>query len=181
MIDCANIDNKTFGCDGGDIQVALDFIRTKGLNKDSEYPYTATKGQCMADTRLTVTKISSWEKITPFYSMTSKSEIQAIENAVLRGVVIATIDAYDLMFYKRGIFDAKCSQDINHLVVIVGFGETTDDDPEGPGIGYWIVKNSWGTDWGEEGYIRIRKGGDGHPQSGFCGLYQRTYLPVIKS
>lgn len=164
-------EKQNLGCDGGDAVSALTYIKEKGLNKDSEYPYTSTKGQCMADIRMTITKIKSWEKITPFYSVEQKSELEEIENAVLRGVVVANIDAYDLMFYKGGIFDAKCSADVNHLVVIVGFGETSEEDPEGPGIGFWIIKNSWGTDWGEEGYMRIRKGGDGHPHSGYCGLY----------
>lgn len=74
----------------------------------------------------------------------NQDDIKIIEDALIKGVLIAGIDARDLMFYDGGIFDAKCTHDINHYVAIVGYGETKADDPEGPGIGFWIVKNSWG-------------------------------------
>lgn len=100
-----------------------------------------------------------------------------MEEALKKGVVIASIDAYDLMFYKKGVFDAKCGSSINHLVNVVGYGVTTGQNGEEAGLKYWIVKNSWGKDWGEDGYIKIRKGGENEPKKdGYCGIYVISYL-----
>jgi C1A family cysteine protease len=117
--------------------------------------------------------------VTP--TLSGKGSVEAMEAAVKKGVVIASIDAYDLMFYKNGVFDAKCSSSINHMVVIVGFGVTNESDGDDVehGVEYWIVKNSWGSDWGEDGYIKIRKRGKNEPKDGFCGIYVRSYIPYL--
>jgi len=72
--------------------------------------------------------------------------------------------------YESGIFSAKCGDDLDHCLAIVGYGEEN-------GVEYWIGKNSWGTDWGEEGYFRMLKtdlsGG------GECGLRMECAYPVF--
>ncbi len=68
---------------------------------------------------------------------------QALRKGPLAGVVHAN---HDFMFYKQGIFDKCISKIENHAIVIVGFTED-----------YWIVRNSWGTNWGEKGHIRIKR------------------------
>lgn len=76
----------------------------------------------------------------------------------------------DFLYYKKGILSSeKCGTDLNHGVLAVGYG--TED-----GQDYFIIKNSWGTWWGEQGYIRIADNGDG---LGMCGMFQDSSIPVL--
>ena len=94
----------------------------------------------------------------------------------------------DFMFYKSGVFNDKdCGQDVNHYVLLVGYKkgpgpEATARDgdygPPGPDDEeYWILKNSWGTGWGEQGYMRIKLDGSDHPA--ICGVNRLNTVPVI--
>ena len=65
--------------------------------------------------------------------------------------------------YEEGVYDGKCGTDIDHAVQLVGYGTDGGKD-------YWLVRNSWGDDWGEDGYIRIRRFGDGKEP---CGTDRR--------
>lgn len=95
----------------------------------------------------------------------------------MSGPVSANLDATGdgFKYYASGIYDAKdCSsngKEVNHAVVIAGFGETDAGDK------YWIVRNTWGTMWGEGGYMRIARGGSVSPH-GPCNLYQYSAYPV---
>ena len=65
--------------------------------------------------------------------------------------------------YEEGVYDGRCGTDIDHAVQLVGYGTDGGKD-------YWLVRNSWGDDWGEDGYIRIRRFGDGKEP---CGTDRR--------
>ena len=72
-------------------------------------------------------------------------------------------DTATFQFYKSGILDStKCGTTLDHGVVVVGFGEDNGQE-------YWTVKNSWGSDWGEDGYIRIARS-DSTDDAGVCGI-----------
>ena len=98
-----------------------------------------------------------------------------MQAAVELGPVTVAVDAGSLafQFYKRGVFDhpERCGTDLNHAITVVGYSNLADSD-EGP---YWIVRNSWGEDWGEDGYIRIaiRDG------EGVCGINMEVTFPNI--
>jgi len=70
----------------------------------------------------------------------------------------------------QGVFTGDCGTELNHGVALVGYGTTQD------GTKYWIVKNSWGTDWGEKGYIRMQRGIDA--EEGLCGITMEASYPV---
>ena len=79
------------------------------------------------------------------------------------------------MFYKSGIFnDPKCGIDVDHAVLAVGYVEPTEQEP----LGYWIIKNSFGKGWGEEGYIRIAMTAEGDP--GICGVQSDAQYALAK-
>ena len=73
-------------------------------------------------------------------------------------------------FYSSGVFTGQCGTQLDHGVTAVGYGSTD------YGTQYWIVKNSWGTQWGEEGYIRMLRGIDA--QEGLCGIAMDASYPT---
>lgn len=90
------------------------------------------------------------------YEMVPESDENALMKAVANQPVAVAIDAggKDFQFYSEGVFTGDCGTELNHGVAVVGYGATQD------GTKYWIMKNSWGTDWGEKGYIRMLRGID---------------------
>ena len=77
---------------------------------------------------------------------------------------------YDFQLYSGGVFSGTCGTDLDHAITAVGYGTTTD------GTKYWLMKNSWGTSWGENGYIRIKR--DVSAKEGLCGIAMDASYPV---
>lgn len=71
------------------------------------------------------------------------------------------------MFYKGGVYDQPCGDNLNHGVLIVGYGKD-----------YYIVKNSWGNGWGEDGYIKMKR--DNKEGEGICGIRMAASYPILK-
>ena len=75
-------------------------------------------------------------------------------------------------FYKGGVITSeKCGQDVNHGVLIVGYGVEDGKD-------YWLVKNSWGIEWGDKGYVKIMRS-DSREDKGICGIASTVSFPSI--
>nr|TKR98080.1 hypothetical protein D5086_0000206660 [Populus alba] len=100
------------------------------------------------------------------------------ENALLQAVakqpVSVAVDGggHDFQFYKSGVFKGDCGTNLNHAVTAIGYG--TDSD----GTDYWLVKNSWGTSWGESGYMRMRRGIGS--SEGLCGVAMDASYPTAR-
>ncbi|HKZ17330.1 MAG TPA: C1 family peptidase [Geobacteraceae bacterium] len=144
-------------CNGGYINRAADYIRGTGLPPESVSPYSATNGTCSADTswKSTATKIPSWKWVC-----TTSPDVATLKNALFTyGPLVTTMNVYsDYYSYKSGVYTyTSGSMQGGHGVLLVGYT----DDANIPGGGYFIVKNSWGTGWGEPGgsdtggYFRI--------------------------
>lgn len=160
LVDCLN------GCNTGNIEDSLKYITKNGIYSDSEYPYQGKPGKCRSPARPAI-MIKGYERVP------SNNEI-ALLDAVLRQPVSVAIDSStaSFMHYKEGVFDVPdCGIETDHAVALVGYGVTDD------GIKYWLAKNSWGENWGEKGYIRLRRMVD-WPE-GMCGLAQYAYYPVV--
>ena len=93
---------------------------------------------------------------------------ESLANAVALTPVSIVLDASAMQLYKSGII-TKCSENINHAVLAVGYGEED-------GTKYWIIKNSWSESWGEKGYCRIEKDAGG---MGRCGLTYSSVYPTF--
>lgn len=72
--------------------------------------------------------------------------------------------------WLQGVFTGECGTELDHGVAVVGYGTTLD------GTKYWIVKNSWGPEWGEKGYIRMQRGINA--QEGLCGIAMDASYPI---
>jgi len=133
------------GCNGGLMPNAFTYAIRVGMVSEDDYPYVGVDQTCKLDT----SKIK--------YHFTKWSYVDADEDAMVAGLntngpLSVALDATYWSFYSGGIYDSSCSSSrMNHGVLLVGYGE------EGS-TKYWIIKNSWGTSWGEKGYLRLIRG-----------------------
>ena len=144
LLSCDTLDS---GCNGGLMENAFRYLRdyTNGLALGSTYPYLAYKETCPS-TLLT----SGVAKVTGYQFAGSRDEGVIANFLVNYGPLAVALDATPLQYYVSGILNpSRCSTSINHAVLQVGYGVSS------TGVPFWIVKNSWGTSWGESGYFRI--------------------------
>ncbi|XVF87344.1 hypothetical protein PTKIN_Ptkin18bG0112600 [Pterospermum kingtungense] len=166
LVDC-DVKGEDAGCEGGLMDDAFEFIiSNKGLTTESNYPYKGVDGTCSKTKAANHTA-----KITGYEDVPSNSE-SALLKAVANQPVSVAIDAgeSDFQHYKSGVFTGQCNTFLDHGVTAVGYG--TDDD----GTKYWLVKNSWGTSWGEDGYIRMQR--DIDAKEGLCGIAMEASYPT---
>lgn len=143
LIDCSG-DYGNRGCSGGSLENALKYTSEHGIMLDRDYQYTGTEGICKSD----ISKVNS--KNQQYLTANTDSVLRM---AVLKGPVAVSVEGDQdvFRFYTSGILDAvECGTYVNHGVLVVGY-DVVDE------MGYWIVKNSWGSDWGDQGYLKIAR------------------------
>jgi cathepsin F len=147
IVDCDTTDS---GCEGGWPSDAYQFVISEGgLETDANYPYTAQDGTCNFQSNLVAVTISSWQ-----YATQNSDETTLQNNLVSWGPLSVCVNAEPWQDYTGGIMmAADCAGQIDHCVQLVGY-DMTNATP------FWIVRNSWGADWGESGYIRLQYGQD---------------------
>ncbi|KAF0895301.1 hypothetical protein E2562_008611 [Oryza meyeriana var. granulata] len=166
LVDCDDGNNQ--GCDGGLMDYAFEFIKKDGgITTESNYPYRAEQGRCNR------AKASSHDVTIDGYEDVPANDESALQKAVANQPVAVAIEAsgQDFQFYSEGVFTGECGTDLDHGVAAVGYGITRD------GTKYWIVKNSWGEDWGERGYIRMQRGVSSG-SNGLCGIAMEASYPI---
>jgi cathepsin L len=148
LVDCVT---SCYGCNGGWPYVALDYVKSKQggmFNLEEDYPYTAKDGNCKFDSS------KGYAQIQSYVSVESRNEKDLASKVSSLGPASVCIDASNWSFqlYSSGIYDepACSSSSLDHAVGCVGYGSEN-------GVNYWIIRNSWGTSWGEEGYMRLIK------------------------
>jgi cathepsin H len=181
LVDCAG-DYNNNGCSGGLPSQAFEYIKyAGGIDLEPSYPYqgneTGTCTACCGDVGA---------KVAEVFNITTRDE-DDLEYAIgaIGPVSIAYQVASDFRHYAHGVYDSynvttnttNCKsspQDVNHAVVAVGLGitEATEDAPAQP---YYIVRNSWGTSWGMEGYFWMLRG------KNLCGVSDCASFPLVPS
>jgi cathepsin L len=169
LVDCVT---TCSGCNGGLEDKAYDYVikYQSGLFMlEDDYPYTARDESCKFDKTKGVCPVKS-------YMVPAKNGNEEELKAGLYegGVVSIAIDAsnWDFQLYSGGVYNpTKCGSgyyDLDHAVGLVGYGVDN-------GVDYWIVRNSWGSTWGEQGYIRMIRNKDNH-----CGVATDPIIPLVE-
>jgi len=154
LVDCSGSTGNQ-GCNGGWPKWAMTYLERNGGSCDQQaYPYTGRDGSC----KKTCAPVS---KPTAHKELTNEAQLtEAIEAAP---VSIAITASSAFQSYKTGIFTGACPGQVNHAVLLTGYGTQGTTD-------YWWIKNSWGASWGDQGYIRFPRG-QNKCQMGYASVY----------
>jgi len=154
-VSCAPNPNQcggTGGCQGSVQPLGFEYAMAEGITLETSYPYSGTTGTCDPS------KIKSVATITG-YEVLPSNNYSALMNAVANvGPIAISAAAEPWQLYDKGVYNGQCGGDVDHAIQLVGYGTGTGNEK----FDYWLVRNSWGASWGEEGYIRIRRFGDGN-------------------
>lgn len=153
LVDCVK---TNYGCSGGMIDNTLSFIIQNGLNEEKDYPYSAKNGVCHG----TPTSY----KLDKCFDVPEGNEL-LLKEAVSHGPVVACIEADQraFQFYRSGVLKKNnCGTNLDHAIQVVGYGEDN-------GLKYWLVRNSWGKSWGDNGYVRLERT-ENTRSDGTCGI-----------
>lgn len=162
MVDCAPNPQQcggTGGCEGSTPDLAFDYIKENGLVLASEYKgyQTVGEGPCKRNSVASAVKLTGWVHLPT-------NELHPLLDALANiGPVTVAADATLWYSYWVGIYD-RCTENaiVNHAIVAMGYGYDPKYDKK-----YWLIRNSWGPTWGEQGYIRLLR----HNKEGeFCGV-----------
>jgi len=162
IVDCDTVDQ---GCNGGDLPTCYQYVQQAGgLEPESAYPYKAHDGRCNAQQNLMEDPISGFQYAIPQGS-TNENTMAAFLAA--NQPISIIVDASIWSSYNGGVLTAdQCGDSLDHAVQAVGYSGLDTN-------GYWIVRNSWGADWGENGFIRLQFGAN------TCGMTYEVTAPKI--
>ena len=161
---CVQNPNKcggTGGCYGATAQLAYDYLKEKGLTSEEQYPYTASDSKCADSQHTPVYKITGHQDILP-------NNRTSLITALKEGPVSVSAYASNWSMYGGGIF-SKCEKyDINHAITLAAVGYD-----QSLGKYYYKIMNSWGSGWGENGYMRLYMAPPTEDEK--CGIDQNPY------
>merc|ERR550532_1723927 len=165
LVDCST---ENLGCNGGDMQLAYDYIKANhGIDTEASYPYEARDRTC----RFKAANVGA--TITGYEVLRSGDEAALVDALASVGPIAIAIDASHMsfQFYDSGVYVEKnCGNgdyDLDHAVLAVGYGSEN-------GADYFLVKNSWGTSWGQKGYIKMARN-----RNNQCGVATECVYPTV--
>ncbi|KAF8367691.1 cpl-1 [Pristionchus pacificus] len=166
LVDCSTKFGN-HGCNGGLMDFAFEYVKQNhGIDTEDSYPYKGKDMKCHFDKKHIGADDSGYVDLPEGDEDALKAAVATI------GPISVAIDAghHSFQLYKKGVYyEPECSPEgLDHGVTLVGYGT---DEEHGD---YWLVKNSWGPGWGEEGYIRMARNKNNH-----CGIASKASYPLI--
>ncbi|KAM5128991.1 cathepsin K-like [Mantella aurantiaca] len=163
LVDCVT---KNDGCGGGYMTNAFEYVRdNKGIDSEAAYPYAGEDQTCNYTVAGKAAKCKSYKEVQEGNEKALKTAVGTV------GPVSVGIDASlsTFQFYSTGVYyDPQCNaEDINHAVLAVGYGVQKKAK-------HWIIKNSWGLDWGDKGYILMAR-----DKQNACGIANLASYPLM--
>ena len=175
LVDCDNYLNggKDFGCKGGLMDNAFTWIsNNNGLCTEKDYPYVSGTIQKSESCQKSCSNVKN-SKVISFVNVITKSDDEIMKALSLQPVSIAIeADKKEFQLYKSGVFTGKCGTELDHGVLVVGYGSLDGSD-------YYLVKNSWSTSWGDGGYIMLGRGTQYNGGDGQCGMLLQASYPLL--
>jgi len=159
LVDCAT-SYGNMGCNGGSMDRAFKYAEANGLCTEAAYPYTGVGGTCKSSS----CAMSANTKITSYTDVVHTENALGAASDIEPVSVAIEADQAGFQFYQSGVFSGVCGQNLDHGVLVVGYGDSGTTP-------YWKVKNSWGTTWGMQGYILIIRNQDE------CGIANEPSYP----
>jgi len=154
------------GCDGGLPPNAYAYvIDNKGIDTEDSYAYEGYDGTCRYKAANVGAKLTNW-------TFVSQDEDKMAQVLVSQGPLSVAVEADMWQFYVGGVFYLPCGTDLDHAVLLVGYG--TETDVFFRTMPFWTVKNSWGNGWGDGGYIYVERG------DGRCGINTYVTTGLVK-
>merc|ERR1712176_495904 len=160
LVDCSK---ANLGCGGGSMESAFSFEKGVNVATESSYPYTARDGSCKSSGYQTGIAKGG---ITGYKNVGSSSS--SLMSAIEQNPVSVAIEADQMAFqgYSGGIITSGCGTNLDHGVLAVGYDSSQ---------GYFLVKNSWGSSWGDNGYVKISTSGN------TCGIHSDASYPTVSA
>jgi len=167
IVDCS-WDDGNHGCLGGYPIQAYEYVMKYGLESESAYPYMGWEQfECTYNQSGVIATVTNWTSVT-----TNLNETEMMDVMYQKGPLSICVDAEQWQFYEYGVMSYLCGTSIDHCVQLVGWQNNYNDD--GQPVDIWIVRNSWGVDWGYDGYIYIERGNN------WCAIAEMVTLPLIQ-
>jgi len=165
LVDCST---QNLGCQGGNAGYAINFEKTVNVASEASYPYKGVQGTCKTSgftTAIPQGGVTGFSRVgNLFFGGSVTSMKSALQQQPVSIAIEADQDAFQK--YESGVLSSGCGTSLDHAVLAVGYG--TED-----GQDYWLVKNSWGTSWGADGYIKIGSATD------VCGVLKQAVYPSV--
>ncbi|CAG9333048.1 unnamed protein product [Blepharisma stoltei] len=164
LMDCS-YSYGNLACGGGTMTQAMKYVvKNGGITSEDNYPYTAHDGLCNQ------AKEKQFAATFTSYKVVKADDVQQMQIAVAQQPIRVSVEADQnaWQLYKGGIVSSDCGTNLDHEVLVVGYNQL--NSPQ-----YWKVKNSWGTTWGEAGYIRIAIVAG----RGVCGIQMQPAYPIV--